>query len=77
MVIFPRYFKWFLGSGGDPWGRHPWGLRHGWGDAVKVVWVPILRSYKGISAETSFSKLLLSTNPEIMGFTKNAPQEIF
>ena len=81
MVIFPWYFKYFLGSGWDPWGNqcrtHPWEFRHGWANAVKVVWMPNLRSYKGISAKTSFSKLPSSTNPKIMGFAKNAPQEIF
>ena len=27
---------------------HPWGLRIGWADAEKVVWVPILGLYDGI-----------------------------
>ena len=44
MVTFPR-FSWFSSSDGDPWGgwcvTHPRGLRMGWADAEKAVWVPI------------------------------------
>ena len=40
MVVFRRYFWWFLGSGGVPWGHgwvtHPRGLRMGWADAEKL-----------------------------------------
>ena len=39
--FFLRYFEWFLGSGGVPWGHgwviHPWGLRMGWADSKKLV----------------------------------------
>ena len=42
---FWRYFCWFLGSGGVPWGHgwvtHPRGLRMGWADAEKLGFVQI------------------------------------
>ena len=45
VVVFRRYFWWFLCSGGVPWGHgwvtHPRGLRMGWADAEKLGFVQI------------------------------------
>ena len=80
MVIFPgilnvfRFCQGLLGS--LVWESAP-GVKAWVGEAVEVVRVPILELYNGISVKTTFSKLPSSTNPKIVGFTENAPQEIF
>ena len=52
MLMFLRYFWWFLVSDGDSrghqWMNHPAGLAIGQAFAEKVVWVPIFGLYKGI-----------------------------
>ena len=58
MAVFRRYFWWFLGSGGVPWGHgwvtHPWGLRMEWADAKKLVCVRIFKMYEWIlNAQTN------------------------